>query len=172
MHIDPSTEAPGRGAGHVGKHLEPLSLVCMIPRKPAGWQVRRHEFRFRNQDPGSHSIAVGCDQPSPAESTGVDVTGKVFPRRSPGTELTKVESNRTESRERDSMVSQGPGHGHEHGDQGWPTWEGRLQEGSVSGRPCVEDADPGSRVGKSIRLMCGAFLHPGARLPESRSGPF
>lgn len=79
LHTDPSTEALGRGAGHVEKHLEPLSLMCVILRKPAGWQVRRHELRFRNQDPGSHGTAVECGQPGPAEGTGVDVTGKVFP---------------------------------------------------------------------------------------------
>lgn len=37
LHTDPSTEAPGRGAGRVGKHLEPLSLVCVCDPPERQW---------------------------------------------------------------------------------------------------------------------------------------
>lgn len=78
-----------------------------------------------------------------------------------------MESNRTEARERDSVVSQGQATVTNTETKTGPRGKAACQEGSVPGSPCVEDADSGFRVGKSIRTACGAFLHPGARLPES-----
>lgn len=36
LHTDPSIEASRRGPGRIGKHLEPLSLACVIPQKASG----------------------------------------------------------------------------------------------------------------------------------------
>lgn len=81
---------------------------------------------LKTQNPGAMEFLQ-----SPAEEAGVTVTRDRISGQNPGTEPTGVESNGTEAKAPESVVSQGSGHGHEHGYQNRPTraghWPGIRQ---------------------------------------------